>query len=152
MAARYVQQMRSHPASFHAAIWVCLKGMVDKSSMNPSTFKQRRFLDVCHNLAVQSVIQMISELCENNYATPSDELGMLCSAMQSLALGTTEDLHAHGSRSGPRQSTLTKLQNLHIWGSAPRWLNYHEEAARKILHANDCMDPFWAGLRVCQTQ
>ena len=152
VAARYVQQMRSHPASFHAAIWVCLKGMVDKPSMSPPTIKQRRFLDVCHSLAVRSVVQMISDLGESSYVTPTDELGMLCSAMQSLALGTTEDAQAPKLQAGPRQSTLTKLQNLHIWGISPRWLNYHEEAARKILHANDCMDPFWAGLRACQTQ
>ncbi|KAJ9608757.1 hypothetical protein H2200_006528 [Cladophialophora chaetospira] len=152
IASRYVQQLRSHPASFHAAIWVCAKGMVDKSSSNPSVVKHRRFLDTCHSIAVKSVIEMISELDGSDYANPTEELGMLCSAMQSLALGTTEDVHLDALRPGPRQSTLKKLQNLYLWGAAPRWLNYHEEAARKILHANNCMDPFWAGLRVCQTQ
>lgn len=152
VAARYVQKIRSHPASFHAAVWVCAKRMVEKSSTNSSAIQHRQFLDLCHHVAVKSVIQMISDLGDCDYAIPTDELGMLCSAMQSLALGTTEDVPAHAARSGPRQSTLTKLQNLHLWGVAPRWLNYHEEAARKILHANDCIDPFWAGLRVCQTQ
>jgi hypothetical protein len=152
MTARYVQQMRSHPASFHAAVWVCAKGMVDKSSTNSSAIKHRRFLEVCHHIAVKSVNQMISDLGDCNFEIPTNELGMLCSAMQSLALGTTDDVPARAARSGPRQSSLTKLQNLGLWGVAPRWLNYHEEAARKILHANDCMDPFWAGLRVCQTQ
>ncbi len=152
VAANYVQQIRSHPASFHAAVWVCAKGMADKSLTKPSVVKHRRFLDTCYSIAVNSVMQMIVDLNDCNYETPTDKLGMLCSAMQSLALGTTEGVHAHAPKSGPRQSTLKKLQNLHIWGVAQRWLNCHEEAVRKILHANDCMDPFWSGLRVCQTQ
>ena len=82
VAARYVQQLRSHPASFHAAIWVCAKAMVDKSSTNPSAVKHRRFLDTCHSIAVKSVIQMIDDLDDCDYVTPTDELGMLCSAMQ----------------------------------------------------------------------
>jgi hypothetical protein len=153
VAARYVQQMCSHPASFHAAVWVCAKGMVDKGSTNQAATKHRRFLDLCHSIAVKSVIQMISDLGDLNHPIPANELGMLCSAMQSLALGTTDDIPTRATRAGPRQSTLTKLQNLHLWGVAPRWLNYHEEAARRILHANEsCLDPFWAGLRICQTQ
>lgn len=152
MAGRYVQQMRSHPASFHAAVWVCAKGMIDRSSTNPSTRKHTRLLDLCHHIAVKSVIQMISDLSDCNYVAPPNALGMLCSAMQSLALGTTEDIPRRADPSGPRQSTLTKLQNLNFWGTAPRWLNYHEEAARTILEANNSTDQFWAGLRICHTQ
>lgn len=152
MASQYVQQMRSHPSSFHAAIWVCAKDMIDRSSTNLSVRKHTRLLDLCHSIAVKSVIQMISDLGDPNYIAPPNALGMLCSAMQSLALGTTEDVPLRVAPSGPRQSTLTKLQNLNLFGVAPRWLNCHEEAARKILDGNDCRNPFWAGLRICQTQ
>lgn len=152
-AAQYVQKLRSHPASFHAAVWVCAKGRIDQSSTNPSTIRHSRFLEVCHHIAVKSVIQMISDLGGHNHVNPTNELGILCSAMQSLALGTTEDVPVRAAPTGPRQSTLTKLQNLQLFGVAPRWLNYHEEAARKILDANvSCVDPFWVGLRICQTQ
>jgi hypothetical protein len=149
VTAQYVRQLRSHPASFHSAVWVCAKGMIDKTSVNRSTLKQRRILDLCYQISLRSTIEMISSLSDE---TSKDELGMLCSTMQALALGTTEESPERAARSGPRQSTVTKLQNLHIWGLAPRWLNDHEEAARKILHENDCPGPFWAGLRVCQTQ
>lgn len=153
MAGRYVQQMRSHPASFHAAVWVCAKGMIDRTSTNAAVRKHTRLLDLCHNIAVKSVIQMITDLSDPNYIAPPNALGMLCSAMQSLALGTTENVALRVVKSGPKQSSLTKLQNLNLFGIAPRWLNYHEEAARKILDNNPHqVDQFWCGLRICQTQ
>lgn len=126
--------------------------MIDRSSTSPSARKHTRLLDLCHNIAVKSVIQMITDLSDPNYLAPYNALGMLCSAMQSLALGTTEDVVLRKPQSGPKQSTLTKLQNLNLFGIMPRWLNYHEEAARKILDTNQDMGPFWAGLRICQTQ
>ena len=153
-SAQFVQKVCSHPAPFHAAIWVCLKGTVENAPDSSYAVKHRRFLELCHNITVRSVIQMISDLSDCNYNAPTDDLGMLCSAMQSLALGTTDDPPppTRQPSEGPRQSTLTKLQNLQFWGPAPRWLNYHEEAARKILNANDCIDPFWAALRTLQSQ
>lgn len=117
-----------HPVSFHASVYHFLVDTVDSTSAGNST--HQAVLAICRQRALSGIRQSL----KGSLATGLlPQLEGILVGVASFGYSTVREPRSVDQVSGPRQSPLTRMQNLQIWGRKYRFQNEHTVAMRKLV-------------------
>jgi hypothetical protein len=129
----------SHSGLLHAVLWAtsCNTGQAGAlTKFGPDD----QTLDFCYSFAVQSAREMVSTVASLAASTRRET--MLNLFLVANMLSSEPKLRTNIQQqavSGPRQSPLTQLQALHVWGSGSRYTNIHADAVRRLANSDELM-------------